>query len=41
MAQRCELGGLGLVATLEQPEPRPLQYDDLGKLTYLSCAIRV
>ena len=37
----AELQGLGLLATPQRPEPRPLEYEDLGKLTYLSCAIKV
>jgi hypothetical protein len=36
-----ELRGLGLLATPEQPQPRPLQWDDLPKLHYLSCAMKV
>ena len=36
-----ELRGLGLLATPQQPQPRPLEHADLSKLTYLSCAVKV
>ena len=36
-----ELDAHGLAASAAQPEPRALQYEDLGKLTYLSAAIKV
>ena len=36
-----ELRGLGLLATPEQPQPRALEHADLGKLTHLTCAIKV
>ena len=36
-----ELQGLGLLGTPEQPRPRPLQWDDLPKLHYLGCAMKV
>ena len=37
----AELDSHGLLATQEQPEPRPVMMEDLGKLTYLSCCIKV
>lgn len=37
----AELQGLGLLATPEQPQPRRLQWEDLSKLQYLSCALKV
>lgn len=36
-----ELDDLGLLATLERPNPRSVEYADLSKLTYLSCVIKV
>ena len=36
-----ELRLLDLLATPERPRVRNLEYDDLGKLHYLSCAIKV
>ena len=36
-----ELRSLGLLATPEQPRPRALEHADLGKLTYLGCAVKV
>ena len=36
-----ELRGLGLLGTPEQPRPRPLHCDDLLKLHYLGCAMKV
>lgn len=37
----AELDGLGLLVTPERPNPRPLEYDDLTKLTYTNNCIRV
>lgn len=37
----AELASLGLLATPEQPNPKPLEYADISKLTYLSCVIKV
>jgi len=36
-----ELAAAGLLATPQQPRPRPLAYDDLAGLTYLGAAIKV
>ena len=36
----AELETHGLLATLQQPEPRVPEYTDLAKLTYLSCVIK-
>ena len=36
-----ELRSLDLLATPERPHVRELEYEDLGKLQYLSCAIKV
>ena len=36
-----ELRLLDLLATPQQPRPRDMEHADLGKLTYLSCAIKV
>ena len=36
-----ELRSLDLLATPERPHVRDLEYEDLGKLHYLSCAIKV
>ena len=35
-----ELESLGLLATLANPAPRPLTFEDLGKLVYLNAAIK-
>ena len=35
-----ELESHGLLATPQQPEPRVPEYNDLAKLTYLSCVIK-
>ncbi|CAL8468296.1 g7836 [Coccomyxa elongata] len=35
-----ELARLGLLATLDKPQPRALQYEDLSKLTYLNLVIK-
>lgn len=35
-----ELREHGLLATPEQPQPRAPDYNDLDKLTYLSCVIK-
>lgn len=41
-ARLCdELDALGLLATLGRPSPRPLVYEDLAKLTWLGCIIKV
>ena len=37
----AELEELQLLASPQQPRPRPLEYTDLNKLTYLSCCIKV
>ncbi len=37
----AELDGLGLLVTPERPNPRPLEYDDLTKLTYTNNCIKV
>ncbi len=36
-----ELRSLDLLATPKRPDVRELEYEDLGKLQYLSCAIKV
>lgn len=36
-----ELGGLGLLATPDKPVPRPIEWDDIQKLTYLNAVIKV
>ncbi len=36
-----ELDQLGLLVTPDRPQPRPLEYADLARLTYLNCVIRV
>ena len=36
-----ELRALGLLATPEQPAPRPIQWEDVAKLTYLNNVIKV
>jgi hypothetical protein len=36
-----ELASIGLLATPDCPEPRPLEHADLGKLTYLTAIIKV
>ena len=36
-----ELGRHGLLATADAPQPRPLQYEDLSRLTYLNLVIKV
>ncbi len=36
-----ELQSLDLLATAEQPTPRPIQWDDIPRLTYLSAVIKV
>ncbi|EIE19314.1 cytochrome P450 [Coccomyxa subellipsoidea C-169] len=35
-----ELGNQGLLATADAPQPRPLQYEDLSRLTYLNLVIK-
>ncbi|CAL5222409.1 g4768 [Coccomyxa viridis] len=35
-----ELKSLDLLATPEQPQPRPIQWDDVPKLTYLTAVIK-
>ncbi len=37
----AELAQHGLLATPGNPNPRPVQWDDLGKLTYLNAVIKV
>ncbi len=37
----AELESLQLMASPQLPSPRPLEYADLSKLTYLSCCIKV
>lgn len=35
-----ELQEQGLLATPEQPHPRPLRYEDINRLPYLSMVVR-
>lgn len=35
-----ELRSLGLLATPEHPTPRPIEWDDIQKLTYLNAVIK-
>lgn len=35
-----ELQDQGLLATPEQPHPRPLRYEDINRLPYLSMVVR-
>ncbi|BDA43874.1 Cytochrome P450 3A11 [Coccomyxa sp. Obi] len=35
-----ELASLGLLATPAQPQPRPIEWDDISKLTYLNAVIK-
>ena len=37
----AELDALGLLVTPERPNPRPMEWDDLGKLTYTNACIKV
>ena len=37
----AELDSLGLLATADQPQPRPVAFDDIGKLTYLGNVVKV
>ncbi len=37
----AELDALGLLVTPERPNPRPLEYDDITKLTYTNNCIKV
>ena len=36
-----ELGSAGLLVTPTRPKPRQMVWEDLTKLTFLSCAIKV
>ena len=36
-----ELKSLDLLATAEQPAPRPIQWDDIPRLIYLNAVIKV
>ena len=36
-----QLKSLDLLATAEQPAPRPIQWDDIPRLTYLNAVIKV
>ncbi|BDA49870.1 Cytochrome P450 3A28 [Coccomyxa sp. Obi] len=36
----AELASLGLMATIDQPTPRAMEYDDIAKLTYTANAIK-
>jgi len=36
-----ELDAAGLLVTPERPNPRPMEYSDLGRLTYLSWVCKV
>ena len=36
-----ELKSLDLLATAEQPSPRPIQWDDIPRLIYLNAVIKV
>ena len=36
----AELESHGLLATAQQPDPQAPDYNDLAKLTYLSCVIK-
>lgn len=35
-AVAAELDGLGLLARPQRPRPRPMEWEDLGRLRYLS-----
>lgn len=35
-----ELRSLDLLATAERPSPRPIQWEDVAKLTYLNSVIK-
>lgn len=37
----AELASLGLMATINEPTPRAMEYDDIAKLTYTTNAIKV
>ena len=37
----AELDAHGLLVTPDRPNPRPLEWDDLGKLTYTNNCIKV
>lgn len=37
----AELDAAGLLVTGERPQPRPMVYADLGRLTYLSWVCKV
>ena len=37
----AELDTHGLLVTPDRPNPRPLEWDDLGKLTYTNNCIKV
>ena len=37
----AELEELQLLASPQRPSPRPIEYTDLNRLTYLSCCIKV
>lgn len=37
----AELDSHGLLVTPERPNPRPLEWDDLGKLSYTNNCIKV
>lgn len=36
-----ELDSLGLLATPQRPQPRPIECDDIPKLVYLTAVIKV
>ncbi len=37
----AELASLGLMPTVNQPNPRAMEYDDIAKLTFTTNAIKV
>ena len=37
----AELDAVGLLVTPERPNPRPMEWDDFGKLSYTNACIKV